>query len=232
MKQGAACVGCKVGFLSLKQVAFTIISAIFSQNKDHVVLATLKRPASKLCDSPQKIFKIDENIGCAISGITADGTAVIKSLRSYCISNHFTFDSKAHVHRLANEIANTWQLRAHRAGSRPPGVGLLLAGADAHGCHLKQICPSGNIYDHCAAAVGARSEASKTYLESFLHEFESSNLENMISIAVRALKESSSTEQFIMDDCTVAVVGGNSGFRILQKNELNWIDDHLNTNKK
>merc|ERR1711934_1342073 len=65
VKRGGATVGCK--------------------SKEYVVLATLKRAASELSSSQQKIFRADEAIGVAISGLTADGTAAIKALRRDCI---------------------------------------------------------------------------------------------------------------------------------------------------
>ena len=46
------------------------------------------------------------------------------------------------------------QVCSQRSGSRPSGVGLLIAGRDMRGCHLYQVCPSGNLYDHVAAAIG------------------------------------------------------------------------------
>lgn len=46
------------------------------------------------------------------------------------------------------------QVCSQRAGSRPSGVGLLIAGRDTQGCHLYQVCPSGNLYDHVATAIG------------------------------------------------------------------------------
>jgi hypothetical protein len=31
---------------------------------------------------------------------------------------------------------------------------MLIAGIDEQGCHLYQTCPSGNLYNHIAAAIG------------------------------------------------------------------------------
>lgn len=201
-----------------RSVAISPLPIVPLQNNDHVVLATVKRPSSKLCDSNQKIFAIDKHVGCAIAGMTSDGISVVNVLRKHCLTNNFTYRSKLQLQRLSKEISNEWQRRSQRSGSRPPGVGLLLAGADAQGCHLIEISPCGNIYDHRAAAIGARSHSAQTYFEKFDHELESTTLEDMISIAVRGLRESCT--EFTMDDCTVAVVGAHSEFRILDKGKL------------
>ena len=37
---------------------------------------------------------------------------------------------------------------------------MLIAGVDDQGTHLYQTCPSGNLYDHVAAAIGATKAAA------------------------------------------------------------------------
>ena len=55
---------------------------------------------------------------------------------------------------------------------RPYGVGLLVAGYDATtGAHLYRTCPSGNFYEYSAYAIGARSQAGRTYLEKKFETF-------------------------------------------------------------
>lgn len=153
-----------------------------AQNNEYVVLATLKRAASELSSSQRKLFKIDDKVGIAISGLTADGTAATKALRGDCMTHKFTFDSQVDVGRLAARVADKSQASlacyqasdnhfcfsaytpldllimvqvcTQRSGSRPSGVGMLIAGADEQGCHLYQTCPSGNLYTHVAAAIG------------------------------------------------------------------------------
>jgi len=217
VKQGGATVGCKVfSLLPFQKFPF---NTWFSQSKEYVVLATLKRAASELSSSQQKIFRADEAIGVAISGLTADGTAAIKALRRDCISHSFTFQSQVEVCRLAGRIADKWQVCSQRAGSRPSGVGLLIAGRDTQGCHLYQVCPSGNLYDHVATAIGARSQASKTYLEKFHFQMDNLPLKDIILLALRALKEATS-EPLTKDTCTIAVVGVEMPFRVLDEDEL------------
>tara|TARA_B100000405_G_scaffold142631_1_gene99843 strand:+ start:4346 stop:4726 length:381 start_codon:yes stop_codon:yes gene_type:complete len=119
------------------------------------VLAAVRRAFSNVSSPHQKIFKADNHVGIAMSGLTADGTSAMKELRRNCISHGFTFNSDIEVSRLAGSIADKWQVVSQRAGSRPPGIGLLISGKDAKGCHLYQVCPSGNLYNHNAIAIGA-----------------------------------------------------------------------------
>lgn len=57
------------------------------QSKTHVVLATLKRAQNELSSYQRKLFKIDDHLGIAISGLTADGRVLCKYMRNECI-NH------------------------------------------------------------------------------------------------------------------------------------------------
>jgi len=48
------------------------------QSKDFVVLAALKRSTHELSSFQKKVFKIDDHIGIAMSGLTADGRSLAK----------------------------------------------------------------------------------------------------------------------------------------------------------
>lgn len=64
----------------------TLISGLFAQgtaclglrSKTHVVLAALKRSPNELAVNQKKIFKIDDHMGIAMSGLTADGRSLIR----------------------------------------------------------------------------------------------------------------------------------------------------------
>ena len=51
------------------------------------MLATLKRAPSELSSYQRKVFKIDDHMGIAISGLTADGRILCRYMRNECI-NH------------------------------------------------------------------------------------------------------------------------------------------------
>jgi 20S proteasome subunit alpha 6 len=48
------------------------------RSKTHVVLAALKRSPNELAANQKKIFKIDDHMGVAMSGLTADGRSLIR----------------------------------------------------------------------------------------------------------------------------------------------------------
>ena len=58
VKQGSACVG--------------------ATSATHAVIGALKRAPSELASAQQKCFKVDNNMGIVISGLTADGRSLLK----------------------------------------------------------------------------------------------------------------------------------------------------------
>ena len=50
-----------------------------------------------------------------------------------------------------------------------------------------QTCPSANYYEYKAIAIGARSQAAKTYLERSLDSLPSSTVDDLITHSLRAL---------------------------------------------
>ena len=95
VKQGSAAVGLKVMSRTVgtqqmpPAVGYSWKTATFSllQSKTHAILATLKRAPSDLSSFQRKIFKIDDHLGIAISGLTADGRILCRYMRGECL-NH------------------------------------------------------------------------------------------------------------------------------------------------
>lgn len=197
VKQGGATVGCK--------------------NANCVVLATLKRAAAELSHHQQKIFAVDKNLGIAISGLTADGNLLSRYLRNECLNHRFVYDSSPTVGRIATLVADKSQICTQRYSLRPYGVGMLIAGVDKTGCHLLQTCPSGNVYPFHAVAIGARSQACKTYLERNVAVLDDMSLDELVLHALLALKEASSDNALSTSNCSIAVAGIHQPFCVLSE---------------
>lgn len=120
---------------------------------------------------------------------------------------------------------------------RPYGVGLLVAGHDVScaavvvglnfdcdqktGPHLFNTCPSGNYFEYKAMAIGARSQAARTYLERHFDTFESLGLDELITHALLALKEAvGSAGELTSSNCELAFVGADGTFKILEDSSV------------
>ncbi len=195
MKQGGASVG--------------IIS------KEYAVLATLRRAESELASYTQKIFKIDDHVGVAISGLIPDGRSLAKTMREECLEEKWRFDAPIPVGRLVASLSDQNQILTQSTSSRPVGVGLLVIGYDRMGPHLFETSPSGTFYEYRAQAIGARSQSCKTYLENHIDEFPGQSLKELLISAVRALKGASQDKLTTSNVC-LAYVGKGAKFTLLE----------------
>ena len=149
VKQGSACVGCR--------------------SSSGVVIAALKRSVSSLSAHQKKILSIDDHIGCAISGLTADARTLAKWMRGECLNHKYVYGSSVPSGRLVKDLADRHQECTQTYVRRPYGVGLLVGAWDEKtGPHLYQTCPSGNYYEYFATAIGSRNQSAKTYLEKHM----------------------------------------------------------------
>lgn len=187
------------------------------RSSNHVVLATLKRSASELASHQKKLYEIDQHVGVAIAGLTADARVLTRFMRTECLNHSYVYNEPFAIPRLALDVADKCQVSTQRASKRPYGVGLLLAGYDSTGPHLYQTCPSGNYYEYYAMAIGSRSQGAKTYLERKFEEFPPLSLDELIKHALLALREtvsSSKDTDLSADNTDIAVVGKDTPFKI------------------
>lgn len=194
-------------------------AAIGLRSKTHVVLASVNKANNELSSHQKKIFKVDDHIGVAIAGLTADGRVLSRYMRSECINYSYLYESPLPIGRLVVQLADKAQVCTQRSWKRPYGVGLLVGGLDESGAHLYYNCPSGNYFEYQAFAIGSRSQAAKTYLERKFGNFMESSRENLLKDALFALRETLQGEKLTSSNCTVAVVGVGKGeeFQILDK---------------
>ncbi|KAL5185716.1 Proteasome subunit alpha type-1-A [Glycine soja] len=214
-------------------------AAIGLRSKTHVVLACVNKANSELSSHQKKIFKVDNHIGVAIAGLTADGRVLSRYMRSECINYNYTYESPLPVGRLVVQLADKAQVTAlpsllylltprvctQRSWKRPYGVGLLVAGLDESGAHLYYNCPSGNYFEYQAFAIGSRSQAAKTYLERRFENFVGSSREDLIKDALIATRESLQGEKLRSSVCTIAVVGVGEPFHILDPETVQQLID-------
>jgi len=152
-------------------------TAIGIQTAEGVVLAAEKRISSPLlvANSVQKIVEIDQHIGCAMSGLTADARTLIDHARVDSQNYRFTYDEPIQLESLTQGICDL-ALRFGEdrddedAMSRPFGVALLVAGVDERGPQLFHTDPSGTFLQYTAKAIGSGAEGAQQQLEQEYHK--------------------------------------------------------------
>ncbi len=183
-----------------------------------VVLIVDKRISSRLIEpnSIEKIFKIDDHVGCATSGLVADARSLIDRARIDAQINEITYDEKIHVKTLVKKICDFKQTYTQYGGVRPFGTALLVAGYDETGPRLFSTDPSGALMEYKASSEGSGRNGAMSYFEE--HYKEGLSKEEGILLGVRALHQA--TEEKLNPEATeIGVVGKDLSFKILPQEE-------------
>jgi proteasome alpha subunit len=155
--------------------------------KDGVVLIVDKRIGSHLIepDSIEKIFQINDNIGCATSGLVADARVLIDRARLDAQINEITYNEKIQVKTLVKRICDFKQTYTQYGGVRPFGTALLIAGVDETGPRLFSTDPSGALMEYKASSEGAGRSGAMAFFEQNYHE--NMNIDEAVELGILAL---------------------------------------------
>ncbi|MFH0897785.1 MAG: archaeal proteasome endopeptidase complex subunit alpha [Candidatus Bathyarchaeota archaeon] len=133
-----------------------------------VVLAAEEKLSSKLQDPNflWKIFQIDEHIGAAISGLSADARVLIDKARIQAQRNRLMYDEPIDIEALTKKIGDFEQLYTQNGGVRPFGVSMIFGGIDKSGSRVFQTDPSGSCWAYKAISIGIGSDKIREILET------------------------------------------------------------------
>ena len=186
--------------------------------KDGVVLIVDKRITSHLIEpnSIEKIFTIDDHIGCATSGLVADARTLIDRARLDAQINEITYDEKIQIKTLVKRICDFKQTYTQYGGVRPFGTALLIAGVDETGPRLFSTDPSGALMEYKASSEGAGRSGAMAYFEE--HFKENLSYEEALIMGIKALHKG--TEGKLNPDAIeIGVVRKGVQFHILEQEE-------------
>ena len=199
-------------------------TAIGIQTNEGVVLAVEKRVTSPLIEpaSIEKVFEVDEHIGCAMSGLIADSRTLIDRARVEAQNHWFTYNEKMSVESVTQSVSNlALQFGDDDADpgamSRPFGVALLFAGIDRKGPQLYHMDPSGTFIQYDAKAIGSGSEGAQQALQDVYHK--SMTLKEACKSALTILKQVME-EKLNSSNVEMAMVTPEKNFHMFSKEEL------------
>jgi len=157
--------------------------------KDGVALIVDKRIASRLIESRsiEKIFQIDEHVGCATSGLVADARVLVDYARVLAQINKVTYAEKMNIETLVKRLCDYKQNYTQYGGVRPFGTALLVAGVDETGSHLFETDPSGALVAYKAGSIGA---GKNTIMDVFEEEYQDDmSVDDALVLGLKALKK-------------------------------------------
>lgn len=142
-------------------------TAVGIQTSQGVVLAVEKRLTSRLLvpSSVRKLEKLDEHIGCAMSGLVADARTLVEHARVETQNHWFTYDERIGIESTVQSVSDLALGFGEGNMARPFGVSLLIGGVDEKGPALYHTDPSGTFTKYEAMAIGAGSEGAQLALK-------------------------------------------------------------------
>ena len=195
-------------------------TAVGIKAKDGVVLIVDKRVSSKLLEasSIEKIFKIDEHIGVASSGLVGDARALVDRARVECQINRVSYDEPIPVEALSKKLCDHMQNLTQYGGIRPYGTALLIAGVSDGECRLFETDPSGTLLEYKATGIGiGRAAVMKVFEEEYNPE---SVIKDAILLGLKAL-HSATEGKFDVDTVEIGVIGKDKpAFRKMSQEEV------------
>lgn len=195
-------------------------TAVGIKAKDGVVLIVDKRVSSKLLEasSIEKIFKIDEHIGVASSGLVGDARALVDRARVECQINRVSYDEPIEVEALSKKLCDHMQNLTQYGGIRPYGTALLIAGVSDGECRLFETDPSGTLLEYKATGIGiGRPAAMKVFEEEYNPEAGS---KEAILLGLKAL-HSATEGKFDVDTVEIGLISRDKpAFRKMTREEV------------
>ena len=186
--------------------------------RDGVILVVDKRISSRLIipESIEKVYKIDDHLGFATSGLVADARQLVDRARVQCQINRITYSDQIPVDALAKRICDFKQSFTQYGGVRPFGTALLIAGCDENGLHLYETDPSGAYQSYQAGAIGRGRNNVVEFFEK--HWKKNMTMNAACKIGLEGLRDSLD-EDLNMDAVEIAVID-NNGYRLMSRDDV------------
>jgi len=187
--------------------------------KNGAVLMADKKIGSRLVEtsSIEKIFQIDEHVGCATSGLVADARVHVDYARLVSQINKVTYAERISVDLLVKRICDYKQNYTQYGGVRPFGTALLLAGVDDVGIHLFETDPSGALVSYKAGSIGA---GRQTVMELFEEKFrDGMPMDDAVLLGLEGLQKASE-ERLDAKALELGIIVQGEKFRRLPESEV------------
>lgn len=182
-----------------------------------VILAGVVKLHSKLLESHEKVFKIDDHIGATSAGYMSDSRYLIDRARTLAQSYRVTYNETIDVNVLTQRIGRLMQRYTQEGGTRPFGCALIFGGVNENGTsEIIILDTSGAITKTKASAVGANDSKVIELLKAAYKE--DMTIEEMMKLTINTLRGVS--EDLNPEDIEVGIIDSKTrNFRMASLEE-------------
>merc|ERR1712093_586657 len=177
--------------------------------KDGIVLAAERKVTSKLLEqdtSAEKLYILNDNMICAVAGMTADANILINYARQAAQRFLLTYSEDIPCEQLVRRLCDLKQGYTQHGGLRPFGVSFIYAGWDPQRqFQLYQSNPSGNYGGWKATSVGANNASAQSLLKQDYKE--ECDLKEACGMAVKVLSKTMDSTKLSSEKIEFATVG-------------------------
>jgi len=187
--------------------------------EDGIVLAAERKITSKLLDQEgtlaEKIYILNDNMICAVAGMTADANILINYARQAAQYYLFTYNEDIPCEQLVRRLCDLKQGYTQHGGLRPFGVSFIYAGWDSRrGFQLYLSNPSGNYGGWKATSAGANNASVQSLLKQ---EYKDCKLDKAIEMVLRVLSKTMDSTTLTGEKIELATLGQTEGGKIYHK---------------
>jgi 20S proteasome subunit alpha 6 len=191
------------------------------RSKDAVVLVANmhEKEGDDLAGCREKVFKIDEHMAIAISGIVPDARVLTRYMINECLNHQWAFETPMNTGRLVSQLSDKAQVYTQKSEKRPYGVGMLVGGVDKTGPHLYVTSPSGDFWEYEAFSIGARCQSARTYFEKHFETFADCKVDELVNHGLTAIK-TTTDDVLTTKNVSVAIIQKGQPVKLLSDEEL------------
>ncbi|RCK64359.1 Proteasome subunit alpha type-3 [Candida viswanathii] len=194
-------------------------TAIGILSPEGVVLACEKKVTSKLLDddgSAEKLYIINDQMICAVAGMTADASILVNSARVRAQQYLKTYNEEIPCEMLINSVCDIKQGYTQHGGLRPFGVSFLYAGYDdRYQFQLFTSNPSGNYSGWKATSIGANNSAAQTLLKKDYKD--DLTLKDACELAIKVLSKTMDASNINSEKLEFATLSLGKDGKVLHK---------------
>lgn len=193
---------------------------------DGILLAAEKRNTNKLLDDvafSEKLYKLNDDLCCSVSGITSDANVLITELRLIAQRYFLQYQEPIPIENIVAQLCNIKQAYTQFGGKRPFGVSVLYMGWDRQfGYQLYQSDPSGNYGGWKATCIGNNNQAALSILKQD-YKIGETKLTDALQLAIKIMSKTLDTNKLTSEKIELSTLtheNGKTKIRILSDKEV------------